>query len=118
MTDVFDFGTELRTARIRAKLKQVEVAAHMGWHSTAISQMERGDRAGLPDFRTVKRLDRFLNAQGRVLQAAGFKAPAGNHTQPIFTVQIPAGFTAEDTQLVRDYIDLIQRANHSPQLNS
>jgi transcriptional regulator with XRE-family HTH domain len=113
MTDVFDFGTELRTARIRANLKQSDVAAHMGWHSTSISQLERGDRANLPDFRTVKKLDRFLNAKGKLLTAAGFKAPAGSHTQPIFTVTIPQGFTAEETAQVHDYIDLIQRANHS-----
>jgi len=109
--DVYAFGIELRAARVRRRLKQSEVAAHMGWHSTAISQLEIGDRASLPEFKTAKKLDRFLKANGRLLVAAGFAPPLGVHSTPIFQVSIPPSFTEPQVRMVRDYIDLIARAN-------
>ena len=109
-TEVVQFGIELRLARIRAGTYQKAIADHMGWHSTAISQLERGDRASLPDFETVQRLDDFLKSEGALLAAAGFKVRnAKAHSKPTLTVELPASFTRAEQKLVKDYIALIER---------
>ena len=110
LNEVERFGIELRLARIRSGTYQKAIADEMGWHSTAISQLERGDRAALPDYQTVVKLDKFLNAEGALLAAAGYKAPDRRSDKPTLTYELPASFTRAEQKLVKDYIALIEKS--------
>ena len=103
------FGVEVRLARIRAGTFQRAIAEHMGWHPTAVSQLERGDRAALPDLPTVTKLDDFLEANGTLIEAAGFKVTAQGRKKPEVSqvISLPSGLSRREIDRINAYIDLV-----------
>jgi transcriptional regulator with XRE-family HTH domain len=107
--EIVKFGLEVRLARVRAGTFQRAIADYMGWHPTAVSQLERGDREWMPDLRTVQQLDDFLEAGGHLVEAAGYTVAKSRKKVPDVqqTITLPLGLTKRDRDKINAYIDLL-----------
>ena len=107
--EIIKFGLEVRLARVKAGTFQRAIAEHMGWHPTAVSQLERGDREWMPDLETVTKLDEFLEAGGHLIEAAGYTVTKSRKRTPDVqqTITLPLGLTKRDRDRINAYIDLV-----------
>jgi len=97
----------VRVARVKAGLHQAAVAKRMGVHPTAVSQLERGERAELPDETTILMLDEFLKANGEVAAAGGIQLSADKRRKPRKTIQVDVtDLTSAQVRELQRFVDI------------